>query len=156
MNGAKNGSGARLVFVCIGTPRIIGDSVGPRVGSMLKKAGVKAFVYGTLEKPITALNLHLYRKMIATYHRSDIVVAIDATMGDIADIGTVKLTDGGLRPAGAFRNRSAKLGDIGIMAIVGEKEGDMLLQLKVADEQFVATLAEDVCRIAETAAAGIA
>ena len=156
MNGAKNGSGARLVFVCIGTPRIIGDSVGPRVGSMLKKAGVQAFVYGTLEKPITALNLHLYRKMIATYHRSDIVVAIDATMGDIADIGSVKLTDGGLRPAGAFRNRSAKLGDIGIMAIVGEKEGDMLLQLKVADEQFAATLAEDVCRIAETAAAGIA
>ena len=43
MNGAKNGSGARLVFVCIGTPRIIGDSVGPRVGSMLKKAGVQAY-----------------------------------------------------------------------------------------------------------------
>ena len=136
------------VFVCIGTPRIVGDSVGPRVGSKLIEAGVNAYVYGTLERPITALNLHRYRKMLAMYHRGDVIVTIDATMGMLSDIGSVKLCDGGLRPAGAFRRRSAKLGDVGVMAIVGEREGDMLLQLKVADEAFVAEIADEVFEVA--------
>ena len=137
-----------MVFVCIGTPRIVGDSVGPKVGTMLQRDNVDAFVYGTEDRPITAINLHRYRKMLATYHRGDIVVTIDATMGNAADIGTVKIADGGLRPAGAFRSRSAKLGDIGVMAIVGEREGDMLLQLKVADESFIAMMAQEVHKIA--------
>ena len=136
------------VFVCIGTPRIVGDSVGPRVGSKLIEAGVNAYVYGTLDRPITALNLHRYRKMLAMYHRGDVIVTIDATMGNLVDIGSIKLCDGGLRPAGAFKRRSAKLGDVGVMAIVGEREGDMLVQLKVADEAFVAQMAEEVCAIA--------
>ncbi len=89
--------------------------------------------------------------MLAAYHRGDIIVAIDATMGSLADIGAIKLAEGGLRPAGAFRRRSAKLGDVGVMAIVGEREGDMLLQLKVADERFVEKMAEEVFRIAEEA-----
>ena len=150
MNMTENRS-PRIVFVCIGTPRITGDSLGPRVGSMLIKANVDAYVYGTLDRPITAINLHRYRKMLAAYHRGDIIVAIDATMGSLADIGAIKLAEGGLRPAGAFRRRSAKLGDVGVMAIVGEREGDMLLQLKVADERFVEKMAEEVFRIAEEA-----
>ena len=141
-------SGPSTVFVCIGTPRIVGDSVGPRVGSKLIEAGVNAYVYGTLDRPITALNLHRYRKMLAMYHRGDVIVTIDATMGMLSDIGSVKLSDGGLRPAGAFRRRSAKLGDVGVMAIVGEREGDMLLQLKVADEAFVAEIADEVFEVA--------
>lgn len=142
------GSAPSTVFVCIGTPRIVGDSIGPRVGSKLLEVGVNAYVYGTLERPITALNLHRYRKMLAMYHRGDVIVTIDATMGNLVDIGSIKLCDGGLRPAGAFKRRSAKLGDIGVMAIVGEREGDMLVQLKVADEAFVAQMAEEVFAIA--------
>ena len=34
------------------------------------------------------------------------------------------------------------------MAIVGEREGDMLLQLKVADEAFVAEIADEVFEVA--------
>ncbi len=131
----------RVVFVCIGTPRIVGDSLGPLVGDMLRERGVKAYVYGTTRRPITALNLHGYRKMLETYHRGDTIVAIDATMGALEDVGTLRISEGGLRPAGAFRKNAGRLGDIGIMAIVGEREGDMLLQLKTADGEFVRSLA---------------
>lgn len=148
MENAQENCSPNIVFVCIGTPRIVGDSVGPRVGTKLVEAGINAYVYGTLDRPITALNLHRYRKMLAQYHRRDVIVAIDATMGNISDIGTIKLADGGLRPAGAFRSRSAKLGDVGVMAIVGEREGDMLLQLKVTDENFVDMIAQEVFEIA--------
>lgn len=136
-----------LVFVCIGTPKIVGDSLGPIVGEMLRERNVNAYVYGTRRRPITALNLHGYRKMLDTYHRGDIIVAIDATMGALEDVGKLKISDGGLRPAGAFRKNAGKLGDIGIMAIVGEREGDMLLQLKTADPAFIGKLAEDVVKL---------
>lgn len=127
----------RTVIVCIGTPRITGDSIGPCVGDILKQNNVNAFVYGTSRRPITALNLHLYRKMLERYHSRDIIVTVDATMGSVSDIGKIKISEDGLRPAGAFRKNSKKLGDIGIMCIVGEREGDMLLQLKTADANFV-------------------
>lgn len=136
-----------VVFVCIGTPRIAGDSLGPIVGDMLREKGVKAYVYGTHRRPITALNLHGYRKMLKTYHSRDLIIAIDATMGNLEDVGKLKVAEGGLRPAGAFRKNSGKLGDIGIMAIVGEREGDMLLQLKTADPTFISKLADDVVNL---------
>ena len=133
-----------VVFVCVGTHKIVGDSLGPLVGEELRKRNVNAYVYGTRRRPITALNLHGYRKMLNTYHRGDIVVAIDATMGSLEDVGKLKVVEGGLRPAGAFRKNAGRLGDIGIMAIVGEREGDMLLQLKTADPAFIRRLADDV------------
>ncbi len=137
----------RTVFVCIGTPRIVGDSLGPLVGDKLKERNVNAFVYGTGRRPITALNLHGYRKMLDTYHRGDTIVAIDATMGSTEDVGKLKIAEGGLRPAGAFRKNAGRLGDVGIMAIVGERDGDMLLQLKTADPAFIGKLADDVVNL---------
>ena len=111
------------------------------------KRNVNAYVYGTRRRPITALNLHGYRKMLETYHRGDIVVAIDATMGALEDVGKIKVSENGLRPAGAFRKNAGRLGDVGIMAIVGEREGDMLLQLKTADPLFISGLARDVVNL---------
>lgn len=137
----------KVVFVCIGTPRIVGDSLGPLVGDMLRARGVHAYVYGTTRRPITALNLHGYRKMLETYHRGDTIVAIDATMGAPEDVGTIKISENGLRPAGAFRKNAGRLGDIGIMAIVGERDGDMLFQLKTTDAEFVRSLASDVSEL---------
>lgn len=141
----------RVVFVCIGTPKIVGDSLGPLVGDELRRRNVDAYVYGTRRRPITALNLHGYRKMLAAYHKRDLIIAIDATMGNLEDVGKLKISENGLRPAGAFRKNSGKLGDIGIMAIVGEREGDMLLQLKTADPAFVQKLADDVADLVTSA-----
>lgn len=46
------------VILCIGTDRIIGDSLGPLTGSLLKKrAGEALHVYGTLEHTVHACNL---------------------------------------------------------------------------------------------------
>ena len=43
------------VIVCIGSDLVVGDSLGPYVGSKLVNSiGNKAYVYGTLKSPITA------------------------------------------------------------------------------------------------------
>ena len=46
------------VILCIGTDRMIGDSLGPLVGSLLaRKRKARLLVYGTLSQPVHALNL---------------------------------------------------------------------------------------------------
>ena len=47
-----------IVFVCIGTDRSTGDSLGPLIGTLLEEKSIHPFhVYGTLDHPIHALNL---------------------------------------------------------------------------------------------------
>ncbi|MFR3322802.1 MAG: DUF1256 domain-containing protein [Lachnospiraceae bacterium] len=45
------------VILCIGTDRLIGDSLGPLTGSLLQRAHCPLPVYGTLAQPVHALNL---------------------------------------------------------------------------------------------------
>ena len=47
-----------IVFVCIGTDRSTGDSLGPLIGTLLVEKNIHPFhIYGSLENPIHALNL---------------------------------------------------------------------------------------------------
>ena len=65
-------------FVCIGYPSHVYDSVAPRVGTTLKKAGYK--VLGTMESPIHALNVKDYVQTVNKYKSSFHVIAIDAVI----------------------------------------------------------------------------
>ena len=52
---------AGVIFLCIGTDRSTGDSLGPLGGHKLRKCRLKkAAVIGTLDKPVHAMNLELY------------------------------------------------------------------------------------------------
>lgn len=47
-----------IIFFCIGTDRSTGDSLGPLVGTQLIKKNLPAErVYGTLDRPVHAINL---------------------------------------------------------------------------------------------------
>lgn len=135
------------VFLCIGTPKIIGDSLGPRVGNRLRDRGVEAYVYGTTDRPVTSLNIGDYAEMLHKRHASDIVIVIDATLGKASDIGKIKLTDRGIKPGGAFHPDRDRLGDIGMMVIVGESDSDRLLELRTRDEAFIDMLADRTAQI---------
>ena len=51
---------AGVIFLCIGTDRSTGDSLGPLVGHKLRKCRLKkAAVIGTLDKPVHAMNLEV-------------------------------------------------------------------------------------------------
>ena len=54
-----------LVFLCIGSDRITGDSLGPLIGrQLLCHRWQHSFIYGTLEEPVHALNLASVLEMI--------------------------------------------------------------------------------------------
>lgn len=139
----------RIVFFCIGTPNVVGDSVGPRVGDALKDKGIKAFVYGSSTSPITALNVDKYHALLCDKHSSDLIIAIDSALGDKNDIGTIKLKDGGICPGGAFNKTNFKIGDVGLLAIVGDSAKDRFLELKKANKELLDELVNSVLLIVD-------
>ena len=71
-----------LVFLCIGSDRITGDSLGPLIGYQLSPYCSRVFhVYGTLDDPVHALNLPDRISYIHSRHPEALLVAIDASLG---------------------------------------------------------------------------
>ena len=71
----------KLVFVCIGISSIKGDSIGPKLGSRLKNMQ-SIVVYGTEKDQINNLNYLEFYKKVKQEHKDDIVIAIDAALGE--------------------------------------------------------------------------
>lgn len=101
-----------VVFVCIGTDRSTGDSLGPMVGTYLERVGYSNVV-GTLDAPCHAVNLHERLKRIP---EGKMVIVIDACLGKDSSIGKIFIGEGGARP-GAGVNRD--LGVVGNYHILG-------------------------------------
>ena len=107
-----------IVLICIGSDRATGDCLGPIVGQMLVERGANAFVYGTLDRPITALNLKDAVAHIKKTHGKRKVLAIDSSVGKLCDVGKVRITFGPIAPGSADGKILPKVGDVSITATV--------------------------------------
>ena len=117
---------SEILFLCIGTDRSTGDSLGPLIGYKLMKQGMKhARIIGTLDQPVHALNLEYSVKRVEKLYSDSIVVAVDASIGNVEHIGYVTLGRGPLRPGLGVKKELNEVGDIFITGIVGaSKDGD--------------------------------
>ena len=109
-----------VVFLCIGTDRSTGDSLGPLIGYKLKgKEEADIPVFGTLERPVHAMNLDDYMRFLKEGYPDHVVVAIDASVGKTDHIGYVTLGKGALKPGLGVSKELREVGDIFITGIVG-------------------------------------
>ena len=106
------------VVLCIGSDRVTGDCLGPIVGQMLVERGANAFVYGTLNRPVTALNLKDAVKHIKDTHGDKKVLAIDSSVGKLGDVGKIRIAFGSIAPGSADGKKLPKVGDVSITATV--------------------------------------
>lgn len=108
-----------LVILCIGSDRITGDSLGPLVGHGLSKLSLKnTYVYGTLARPVHALNLNDTAARIMKQHPDSLVVAIDASLGSKNHLGFLTVSNSSLEPGLGVRKKLLPVGDIAITGIV--------------------------------------
>jgi len=108
-----------VVLLCIGTDRSTGDSLGPLVGTRLSHFRPNPFkVYGTLEQPVHATNLHETLDRIRAEHPEPFIIAIDASLGHLENVGTVALGDGSLKPGAGVKKDLAEVGDMHITGVV--------------------------------------
>lgn len=119
-----------IVVLCIGTDRATGDALGPITGSILSETCDNCNVYGTLKKPVHALNLRENIRNIYATHESPTVIAIDASLGHSSDVGLITLSNTPLYPGIGVNKKLPAIGDISITGIVNlsGKPGLSLLQ----------------------------
>lgn len=109
-----------VVFFCIGTDRSTGDSLGPLIGYKLKSMQIPdVTILGTLDRPVHAMNLEDYLEVLKKHHRDDVIVAVDASVGNYEHIGYVTLGKGTLKPGLGVSKNLRAVGDIFITGIVG-------------------------------------
>ena len=109
------------IIVCVGSDLVLGDSLGPLVGTMLLKKNVCAYVYGTLNAPITAKEILCAKTHLKMLHPNSFVVAIDAAVGNSDDIGLIKISDKGLKPGLGVDKNLGVIGDCSIIGVVAGK-----------------------------------
>lgn len=115
---AKKKKNQELIFLCIGTDKVMGDCLGPILGYRLKKTGCKESIYGDLDFPVHAQNINTVVKDIKKKHPRAFVVAIDASLGLKSHIGFITLGTGSLYPGAGVGKELPKVGNVYITGIV--------------------------------------
>lgn len=138
-----------ILFVCIGNGKIIGDSLGPLIGTVLEKNkrliqnNVKIDVIGTFENPILYYNVEEFIKNIDSQDYSEIVI-IDSALGSKENIGKVMITPAEiLIGVGVNRGRMVK-GDIILKGVVGINYNNIsrnLIELESVEAKQVENIA---------------
>lgn len=109
------------MFICVGSDLVLGDSLGPLVGTFLKNKGVSAYVYGTLNAPITAKEVEYAKTYLKLMHPNSVSIAIDAAIGDPEDVGQIKVVNTGLKPGLGVEKKLGVIGDLSIIGVVASK-----------------------------------
>lgn len=142
----KNGN---ILFACIGTDRSTGDSLGPLVGTMLEEKGYH--VIGTLDYPLHAINLAERVEQAKKDFPEHFIVAIDACLGKMEDIGKVIVEKGSIKPGLAVKKELLHVGDVAIKGIVnvgGFQEYRVLQNTRLG---LVWNMAKEVVEICDNA-----
>lgn len=112
-------SNQQIVFVCIGTDRSTGDSLGPLIGTLLHKHHYSGLhLFGTLDEPVHAMNLQETIAEIERLYDSPFIVAIDACLGQISSVGCITVAEGPVKPGAGVQKELPPLGHMHITGIV--------------------------------------
>ena len=97
------------------------------MGSLLSSdKTLKAYVYGTLESPITAKEIVTIKELINKLHPFSKVLVVDAAVGYNEEIGYIKINKSGIKPGLGANKNLPMIGDCSIIGVVAKK-GDSLV-----------------------------
>lgn len=108
-----------IIVLCIGTDRSTGDSLGPLVGDKLKfLVRDKVYLYGNLQYPVHAKNLSNIIDEINIKYENPFIIAIDACLGSLQNVGKIVVDGKPLCPGSAMNKDLPKVGNLSITGIV--------------------------------------
>jgi len=108
-----------VVIICIGTDRSTGDCLGPLVGSKLSCKYYDFFdLYGNLDYPVHAGNLQECLGIIQQKYSDPFIIALDACLGSIDNVGLITIGEGSLQPGAGVNKSLPPVGHIYITGIV--------------------------------------
>ncbi|MDR3239267.1 MAG: spore protease YyaC [Clostridiales bacterium] len=115
-----------IIFLCIGSDRSTGDSLGPIAGHKLQlslwdSADVK--VYGTLAKPVHAKNICQVLENIRAARSNPFIIAVDACLGKFESVGFLTIGEGPVHPGAGLCKDLPAVGHIAVTGIVNVANG---------------------------------
>ena len=136
-----------IIFICIGTDRSTGDSLGPLVGYKLKHLSKNnIYIYGTLENPIHAKNMVEVLSKIKSTFINPYIVAIDSCLGSLNNIGKVFIQKKPLCPGLALNKQLPCIGEMSITGIVNVSGSFEFLVLQNTRLNTVMNLADTISK----------
>lgn len=112
----------KTIIICIGTDKCIGDALGPLVGTLLEDSLFPLPVFGTLPKPIHALNLDKRLSEISSKYPDSCIIAIDACLGDPSSIGEIHTRNEPINPGKGVGKILQSVGNASIIGIVDSSD----------------------------------
>ena len=117
-----------LCFLCVGTDKVVGDAIGPLVGSNLKKYinknNIKNInVIGNLDNPLINNNIENFK------NTKGIKILIDSAISNSYKAGEIIVEEKSNKLVSAFFNEKNINYDISIKAIVAENSFNNTLNL---------------------------
>jgi putative sporulation protein YyaC len=104
----------KTIVVTIGTDKIIGDSLGPLVGSLLVDSGIDIPVFGNLDNPIHGENYEYMIQVIRSKYPEHKIITIEGCLGN--EGGNILIKNGNMHPG------LAGIGDVCIKAVVASRK----------------------------------
>lgn len=136
-----------IIFICIGSDRSTGDSLGPLVGYKLKSLPRNnIYVHGTLENPIHAKNIVSMLDEINSSFKNPYIIAIDSCLGSLNNIGKIFIQKKPLLPGLALNKKLPAVGEMSITGIVNISGSFEFLVLQNTRLNTVMNLADSISR----------
>lgn len=95
--------------LCVGTPDVHGDAVGPLVGSMLSQLNLDVNIVGTVNDPVIRSN---YYEQLKRLRPGAHIIVVDAIVGK--DVGTYSIEEGSIAPGEAMNTGIPAIGDTAV------------------------------------------
>lgn len=141
-----------VLFLCIGTDRSTGDSLGPLIGHKLQERNLNHVkILGTLDRPVHAMNLEDYLRILENRYARHLIVAIDASVGRTDHVGFITLGKGSLKPGLGVSKELRAVGDIfitGIVSSCGNYDPLMLQSIRLSVVMRLADcISDSICLV---------
>lgn len=141
-----------VLLLCIGTDRSTGDSLGPLIGHKLMEKRLNNMgVLGTLDRPVHAMNLEDYLRILNSRYSNCLIVAVDASVGKTDHIGCITLGKGALKPGLGVSKELQAVGDIfltGIVSSCGNYDPLMLQSIRLSVVMRLADcISDSICLV---------
>lgn len=150
----QNKTYSNIIFLCIGTDRITGDTFGPLVGYKLKnilKCNKYINVLGDLNKTVSNENILEIIEYIKNNYKNPFIVSIDSALSISKNVGDIIVQDKGIYLGSCVRNNGVYIGDMNIQGVVGKNTCDSNKNFKLLQNTNLGI----VMNMADTVATGI-
>lgn len=133
-----------FAVVCIGTDKCIIDCLGPLVGTFLERKNHTFDIYGTLDKPVHAMNINDYIIKLKKKNY-DNIIAIDACLSNKKNQGIIEVREGPITPGKGIGKYLPEIGDVSIIGIVDSSDKEFHDLVQDTRLSLIYEIAEIIC-----------